>query len=74
MCKTGLENAASVRQFSEKDKNYFAYQARHRQQMSIYGELELLSLENSRLYVIIQSITASTPTLKGSQKTVQICS
>jgi hypothetical protein len=40
---TGLENEASMRQFSEKDKNYFAYQARQnylRQQMSIYGELD----------------------------------
>jgi predicted transposase/invertase (TIGR01784 family) len=33
----------TLRQFSEKDKNYFAYQARQnylRQQMSIYGELD----------------------------------
>ena len=37
------KNEASVRQFSEKDKNYFAYQARQnylRQQMSVYGELD----------------------------------
>jgi hypothetical protein len=26
----------TLRQFSEKDKNYFAYQARQRQQMSVY--------------------------------------
>ncbi len=33
----------TLRQFSEKDKNYFAYQARQnylRQQMSVYGELD----------------------------------
>jgi len=34
---------STLRQFSEKDKNYFAYQARQnylRQQMSVYGELD----------------------------------
>ena len=33
----------TLRQFSEKDKNYFAYQARQnflRQQMTVYGELD----------------------------------
>ncbi len=33
----------TLRQFSEKDKNYFAYQARQnylRQQMSVYSELD----------------------------------
>jgi hypothetical protein len=33
----------TLRQFSEKDKDYFAYQARQnylRQQMSVYGELD----------------------------------
>jgi hypothetical protein len=34
---------STLRQFSEKDKDYFAYQARQnyiRQQMSVYGELD----------------------------------
>jgi uncharacterized LabA/DUF88 family protein len=34
---------STLRQFSEKDKNYFAYQARQnylRQQMSVYSELD----------------------------------
>jgi hypothetical protein len=34
-------------QFSEKDKNYFAYQARQnylRQQMTVYGELDATKL------------------------------
>ena len=37
----------TLRQFSEKDKNYFAYQARQnylRQQMSVYGELDAVKL------------------------------
>jgi hypothetical protein len=44
---TGLGNQTSVRQFSEKDKNYFAYQARQnylRQQMTVYGELDATKL------------------------------
>jgi hypothetical protein len=35
-------------QFSEKDKNYFAYQARQRQQMSIYGELDAVKLREQQ--------------------------
>jgi hypothetical protein len=34
---------STLRQFSEKDKDYFAYQAQQnniRQQMSVYGELD----------------------------------
>ena len=37
----------TLRQFSEKDKNYFAYQARQnylRQQMTVYGELDAVKL------------------------------
>jgi len=46
-----LENQTSVRQFSEKDKNYFAYQARQnylRQQMSVYGELDAVKLREQQ--------------------------
>ena len=41
----------TLRQFSEKDKNYFAYQARQnylRQQMSIYGELDATKLREQQ--------------------------
>jgi hypothetical protein len=39
---------STLRQFSEKDKNYFAYQARQRQYTVSWM---LLSLENSRLWL-----------------------
>jgi hypothetical protein len=38
---------STLRQFSEKDKDYFAYQARQnylRQQMTVYGELDAVKL------------------------------
>ena len=41
----------TLRQFSEKDKNYFAYQARQnylRQQMSVYGELDAVKLREQQ--------------------------
>ena len=41
-----------MRQFSEKDKNYFAYQARQnyiRQQMSVYGELDATKLREQKV-------------------------
>jgi hypothetical protein len=41
----------TLRQFSEKDKNYFAYQARQnylRQQMSVYGELDATKLREQQ--------------------------
>ena len=44
-------NEASMRQFSEKDKNYFAYQARQnylRQQMTVYGELDATKLREQQ--------------------------
>ncbi len=37
------QTMSTSRQFSEKDKDYFAYQAQQnniRQQMSVYGELD----------------------------------
>ena len=42
----------TLRQFSEKDKNYFAYQARQnyiRQQMSVYGELDATKLREQKV-------------------------
>ena len=42
----------TLRQFSEKDKNYFAYQARQnylRQQMTVYGELDAVKLREQRV-------------------------
>ena len=41
-----------MRQFSEKDKNYFAYQARQnylRQQMTVYGELDATKLREQQV-------------------------
>jgi predicted transposase/invertase (TIGR01784 family) len=43
---------STLRQFSEKDKNYFAYQARQnylRQQMSVYGELDATKLREQQV-------------------------
>ena len=43
---------STLRQFSEKDKNYFAYQARQnyiRQQMSVYGELDATKLREQKV-------------------------
>ena len=42
---------STLRQFSEKDKDYFAYQARQnylRQQMSVYGELDAVKLREQQ--------------------------
>jgi predicted transposase/invertase (TIGR01784 family) len=42
----------TLRQFSEKDKNYFAYQARQnylRQQMTVYGELDATKLREQQV-------------------------
>ena len=43
---------STLRQFSEKDKNYFAYQARQnflRQQMTVYGELDATKLREQQV-------------------------
>ena len=42
----------TLRQFLEKDKNYFAYQARQnyiRQQMTVYGELDATKLREQQV-------------------------
>jgi hypothetical protein len=43
---------STLRQFSEKDKDYFAYQARQnyiRQQMTVYGELDATKLREQQV-------------------------
>ena len=45
-------NGVSVRQFSEKDKDYFAYKARQnylRQQITVYGELDATKLREQQV-------------------------
>ena len=51
----------TLRQFSEKDKNYFAYQARQnylRQQMSVYGELDAVKLREQQALAREQQVVA----------------
>ncbi len=51
----------TLRQFSEKDKNYFAYQARQnylRQQMSVYGELDATKLREQQALAREQQVVA----------------
>ena len=48
-------------QFSEKDKNYFAYQARQnylRQQMSVYGELYAVKVREQEALAKLDAIAA----------------
>lgn len=50
----------TLRQFSEKDKNYFAYQARQnyiRQQMSVYGELDATKLREQEALAKLDAVT-----------------
>ncbi len=58
----------TLRQFSEKDKNYFAYQARQnylRQQMSVYGELDATKLREQEALAKLDAATAEIETLKA---------
>jgi hypothetical protein len=51
----------TLRHFSEKDKNYFAYQARQnylRQQMSVYGELDAVKLREQQALAERDAIAA----------------
>ena len=51
----------TLRQFSEKDKNYFAYQARQnylRQQMTVYGELDATKLREQQALEEIEKLKA----------------
>jgi predicted transposase/invertase (TIGR01784 family) len=52
---------STLRQFSEKDKDYFAYQARQnylRQQMSIHGELDATKLREQQVIAERDAIAA----------------
>ena len=47
-------------QFSEKDKDYFAYQARQnflRQQMTVYGELDATKLREQEALAKLDAVT-----------------
>ena len=51
---------STLRQFSEKDKNYFAYQARQnylRQQMTVYGELDAVKLREQEALAKLDAVT-----------------
>ena len=51
----------TLRQFSEKDKNYFAYRARQnylRQQMTVYGELDATKLREQQVIAERDAIAA----------------
>ena len=57
-----------MRQFSEKDKNYFAYQARQkylRQQMTVYGELDATKLREQEALAKLDAVTAENEKLKA---------
>ena len=59
---------STLRQFSEKDKNYFAYQARQnylRQQMSVYGELDATKLREQQALAKLDAATAEIEKLKS---------
>ncbi|MCX7082264.1 MAG: hypothetical protein NT008_02770, partial [Methylococcales bacterium] len=48
------------RQFSEKDKDYFVYQARQnylRQQMTVYGELDATKLREQEALAKLDAVT-----------------
>jgi hypothetical protein len=52
---------STLRQFSEKDKDYFAYQARQnyiRQQMTVYGELDATKLREQQVIAERDAIAA----------------
>jgi hypothetical protein len=58
----------TLRQFSEKDKNYFAYQARQnylRQQMTVYGELDATKLREQQALAKLDAVTAENEKLKA---------
>ena len=58
----------TLRQFSEKDKNYFAYQARQnylRQQMTVYGELDATKLREQQIIAERDALAAEIEKLKA---------
>jgi regulator of replication initiation timing len=58
----------TLRQFSEKDKDYFAYQARQnylRQQMTVYGELDAIKLREQQVITERDALAAEIEKLKA---------
>ena len=58
----------TLRQFSEKDKNYFAYQARQnylRQQMTVYGELDATKLREQQVIAERDALAVENEKLKA---------
>ena len=58
----------TLRQFSEKDKNYFVYQARQnylRQQMTVYGELDATKLREQQVIAERDALAAEIEKLKA---------
>ncbi len=65
---------STQRQFSEKDKNYFAYQARQnflRQQMTVYGELDATKLREQKVIAERDAIAAERDAVVLREQAVQ---
>jgi hypothetical protein len=60
----------TLRQFSEKDKDYFAYQARQnylRQQMTVYGELDAVKLREQQVIAELDVVSAERDAIASSR-------
>ena len=65
----------TLRQFSEKDKNYFAYQARQnyiRQQMSVYGELDATKVREQEALAREQQVVAERDAIAAERDAVAL--
>ena len=65
---------STLRQFSEKDKNYFAYQARQnflRQQMTVYGELDATKLREQQVVAKLDLVSAERDALAIREQAAQ---
>jgi hypothetical protein len=65
----------TLRQFSEKDKNYFAYQARQnyiRQQMSVYGELDAVKMREQEALAREQQVVAERDAIAAERDAVAL--
>jgi hypothetical protein len=63
----------TLRQFSEKDKNYFAYQARQnylRQQMTVYGELDTTKLREQEVAAKLDVVSAERDAIAAERDAV----
>ena len=64
----------TLRQFSEKDKDYFAYQARQnflRQQMTVYGELDATKLREQQVVAKLDVVSAERDALAIREQAAQ---